>query len=213
MTGTPPVDWAAVERRARRLDLLVVPVLACWFVSWAALTDGFGLFTGPGTWWAVAGYLALFVVLLVLQRTVPRMRRNTVLGHRIQYGLQHLVDPGPGAREKADVYARRQSRLGWVVRTWVLLPLGVLVNGRWERPSIAVPAALVFLALTAAAVLQVRRQVSRAQRWVADPPGPPREVPPPTAVDRWTSGRRLVLASVGIGLVGGVAGVLIGLLG
>ena len=212
MTTTPDVDWAAVEQRARRLDLLALAAVVAWFGSVAALTDGLFGWSGTAARWVVTGYVLLGALLLVLQRTVPRLRRATVVGHRVQYGLQHLVDPGPGAREKADVYARRQSRLGWVVWTSALLPVAVLASGRWDRPAIAVPAAVVFLAVTAAAVLQVRRQVRRAQRWVADPPGPPREVPPPTAVDRWASGRRLLLVSVGIGLVGGVAGVLVGLL-
>ena len=212
MTTTPDVDWAAVEQRGRRVDLLAMAAVVAWFGSMAALTDGLFGWSGTGARWVVAGYVALFVLLMVLQRTVPALRRNVVVGRRVQYGMQHHVDPGPGAREKADLYARRQARLGWVVWTSLLLPVAVLANGRWDRPAVAVPAALVFLTVTAAAVLHVHRQVRWAQRWVADPPGPAREVPAPTAVDRWTSGRRLLLAGLGVVLVGVVAGVLVGLL-
>ena len=212
MTTTPDVDWTAVEQRGRRVDLLAMAAVVAWFGAMAVLTDGLFGWSGTGARWVVAGYVALLVLLLVLQRTVPALRRNVVVGRRVQYGMQHHVDPGPGAREKADLYARRQARLGWVVWTWLLLPVTVLANGRWDRPAVAVPAALVFLAVTAAAVLHVHRQVRWAQRWVADPPGPAREVPAPTAVDRWTSGRRLLLAGLGVVLVGVVAGVLVGLL-
>jgi hypothetical protein len=69
------------------------------------------------------------------------------------------------------------------------------------------------LTLPVIGVLQVDRQVRQAQRWVADPPGPARDVPAPTAVDRWTGGRRVALASLGLGLVGGLLGVLIRLVG
>lgn len=211
MTTAPDVDWDAAEQRARRLDLLALLVLAGWFGSWAALTDGLFVWTGTGAWWAVAGYLVLFAVLLVLQRTVPRLRRTAAIGHRVQFALRRHVDPGPGAREKADVHARRQARLRWVVWSSPLLPLTALANGRWDRPAIAVPAAVVFLACTAVGVLQVDRQVRRAQRWVADPPGPDRDVAPPTRLETWTSGRRLVLAWGGLTVVGVLVGVLLAL--
>ena len=211
MTTAPETDWAAVEQRAWRTDLLVVPVLGAWFASVLALTGRFVL-AGVGAWWLLAGYLVLFCVLLVLQRAVPRLRRNAELGHRVQYALRHHVDPGPGAREKTDVLARRTARTRWVTVTSPLVALAVLAGGRWSHPAVAVPAAVVFLAVTAAGVLQVDRQVRRAQRWVADPPGPLRDAPAPTAVDRWTTGRRLLLASLGLGVVGGLVGVLVGLL-
>ena len=211
MTTAPDVDWAAVERRARWLDALAVPVLGIWFASLAALT-GRSLLPGVTGWWPVAGLVVLLCLVLVLQRTVPHLRRNAEIGHRVQFALRHHVDPGPGARERADVFARRQARLRWVVWALPLVLLGVLAGGQWDRPAVAVPAALVFLAVVAVGGLQVDRQVRRARRWVADPPGPDREVPAPTAVDRWTSGRRLALASLGLGALAGLLGVLIGAL-
>jgi hypothetical protein len=212
VTAAPDVDWAVVEQRARRTDLLTLPVIGVWFASVAELT-GRVVVAGAARWWALAGVLVLFGLLLLLQRRVPRLRRDAELGHRVQYALRHGVDPGPGAREKADVGARRLARTRWVVWASPLPALAVLAGGRWSEPAIAVPAGLVFLTVSAAVVLQVDRQVRQAQRWVADPPGPARDVPAPTAVDRWTGGRRVALASLGLGLVGGLLGVLIRLVG
>ena len=212
MTTTPDVDWAAVEERARRRELLTVPLLAAWFGSWAAVTGRFILWEGPGAWWAVTAYLVGFVVLLAAQRRVPRLHRNAVLGHRIQHALREHVDPGPEARGRTDVFARRQARLQWVVWMSPLIVIGVLAGGRWDRPGIAVPGAVVFVAVTAAGVRMLHRQFRDATRWVADPPGPERDVAPPTRLDTWTSGRRLWLLAgalfvlaVGAGLLAGLA--------
>ncbi|WP_448625486.1 hypothetical protein [Geodermatophilus sp. URMC 64] len=50
-----------------------------------------------------------------------------------------------------------------------------------------------------------------AQRWLADPPGPEREPPPPTTAERWMTGRRVAVV-VGSLVVPGLALVLVGAL-
>jgi len=209
---TTTVDWTAVERRARRLDVLVTVPLVGWFASLVALTGGFVLWSGAGAWWAVAAYSASFVALLGLQRTVPRLRRTAELGHRVQFALRHHLDPGAGAREKADVLARRQAQLGWVPWSTPLPVAAFLLNGRWDRPATAVPAAVVLVGLSVAGAVLLHRQVRAARRWVAEPPGPPREVPPPTALERWTGGRRMLLVALALVVLGLLAGLLAALL-
>ena len=212
MTAAPEVDWAAVDRRARRREPLLVLPVAGWFVALVALSGGFFLWHGAGAWWAVAGYLVVLGVILVLRRVVPRLRRTAGVARRIQFALRHRVDPGPEARERTDVLARRQAALGWTTWSWPFFLAGLLTSGRWDRPAVAVPAAVVLLGLSGAGLLVVRRQVRDARRWVADPPGPARDVPPPNALERWTNGRRLVLAVVALALVGALGGVLISVL-
>jgi hypothetical protein len=210
MTTARETDWAAVEHRARRADLLTLTVLGAWFASVTALTGRF-VVAGAGRWWVVGGVLVLMSVLLVLQRQVPRLRRSAELGHRVQFALRHHVDPGNGAREKADTGARRLARLRWVVWLSPVVALAVLAGGRWDQPAVAVPAALVFLAVVTAGVVHVHRQVREARRWVADPPGPAREVAPPSRLESWTTGRRAwivvgvyLLLAVLAGLVAGI---------
>ena len=212
MTTTPDVDWAAVEQRGRRQELLIVPLLAAWFGSWAAVTGRFIGWEGAGAWRALAAYVVAFLVLLAVQRRMPRLRRTAAVGQRVQYALRHHVDPGPDVRGRADVFARRQARLRWVVWASPLAPLAVLAGGRWERPELAVPGAVVFVAVTAVWARFLYRQWRDAVRWVADPPGPVRDVPPPTPVEIWTGGKRLwlvvgglLLLAVAVGLVAGLA--------
>ena len=213
MTTTPDVDWAAVEERARRRELLSVPLLAAWFGSWAVVTERFILWEGDAAWWVVTAYTVGFFVLLAVQRSVPRLRRNAVLGHRIQFALREHVDPGPEARGRTDVFARRQAGLRWAVWGSPLIVLSVLAGGRWDRPGLAVPGAVVFTALTAVGVRLLLRQFRDAARWIADPPGPAREVAPPTKLETWTSGRRLLLLWGGLVVLGVIAGLVVGLAG
>jgi hypothetical protein len=51
-----------------------------------------------------------------------------------------------------------------------------------------------------------RKRQAAAHRWLAEPPGPPRDVPPTTAAERWLTGRRGLLTTFG----GVVALVLVG---
>ena len=54
-----------------------------------------------------------------------------------------------------------------------------------------------------------RARLADARRWVADPPGPSREAPPPTTAEHWLTGRRAVALLVGLLLLGLVVGVVV----
>ncbi|UOY02748.1 hypothetical protein [Blastococcus sp. PRF04-17] len=202
------VDWAAVERRERRSGGPAFLVSAAFFAAIVLLTGRFVLREGSAAWLAVgiflAGFALLQAVVVLRARTGPRARML-----RFRYALRHRVDPGPGVRERVDVAARQLSgmrTLGWI---FPLTPAALLLGARWDRPLTTVPAALVVAGATVAFVVHWRRTTAAARRWVADPPGPAREVPPPTRRERLTSGRGLLwllvgtlVIGVGVGLVG-----------
>jgi hypothetical protein len=128
------------------------------------------------------------VVAVLRSRTSEQAARNL----RFRHALLHRVDPGPGLREKVDVSARQLSTVGWLWWVFLLTPVSFLLQGRWDRPLVAVPAAVVLAGAVVAFVLWWRRSAAAARRWVADPPGPDRAVPSPSRRERWVSGRRLI---------------------
>ncbi len=92
-----------------------------------------------------------------------------------------------------------------------MFPLATVVlvlGGRWDSLVPTACGAVLMVAAAAVGSAWWRRQVAAAQRWVADPPGPLRDAPAATRLDRWTSGRgllwpvlALVVAGVGAGLL------------
>lgn len=209
---TEDVDWAEADRGLIRDLGLTVLGLASYFVALVALDDGFAGLEGRAGWLAVAGCLALVGIAVVAQLAVPALRSRAARARRVQYALRRHADPGPGARTQADVGARRLARIGWA--PWCLpFPVAALLAaGRWDRPPVAVPAALVLLGLTGAWFVVVRRQVRYARRWVADPPGPRREVPAPNALELWTGGRRLLALWLALTVVAAATGLLVAVL-
>ncbi|MGY2081909.1 hypothetical protein [Modestobacter sp. SYSU DS0657] len=96
-------DWTEVERRGRRNDALGVLGLVAFILALFALTGGLGVVNGAAAWWALAGYVALLAAILILQRTVPRMRRTAVDGRRPEPMIERELAPtGP---------------LAWICRT------------------------------------------------------------------------------------------------
>jgi hypothetical protein len=203
------VDWDEVERREGRWGLVAFPVFAAVMVSFVLLSGRFLLWEGPAAWLALGVFLVVGLVLglvsAVRTRSGPRARML-----RFRYALLHRVDPGPGVREKVDVAARQFAGLGWLIWLFPLGPLGLLLGGRWDRPLFSVPAALVIVGATAWVVVYWRRMTTAGRRWVAHPPGPAREVPPPTRRERLTSGRGMKWLMVGIIAVGVVVGLVLG---
>jgi hypothetical protein len=192
------VDWSAVERDARRSAVWAVVGFAAFFASLVPLTGGFAFWEGRTAWIVVGLFVAagivLQVALLLRSRTSERAARNL----RFRYALLHRVDPGPGVREKVDLAARQLSTVGWLWWVFPLTPVSFLLQGRWDRPLVALPAAVVLVGAVVAFVLWWRRSAAAARRWVADPPGPHRAVPPPSRRERWVSGRRLVWVFVAV---------------
>ena len=211
MTGqVEQVDWEAVERRERRMGTIGVPVLAAYFMALLLLTGRYAFWEGRAAWVALGVFVGVVLVVQVAawfrRRTGPRVRML-----RFRYALLHRVYPGPGVREKVDAAARQMAGMGWLAWFFPFGQLGLLLGGRWDQPLLSVPAALVVVGATAWFVLYWRRMTAAARRWVADPPGPDREVPPPTRRERLTSGRNLVWFFVGLIVVGVVAGLILGI--
>jgi hypothetical protein len=192
------VDWSAVERDARRSAVWAIVGFAAFFASLVPLTGGFAFWEGRAAWIAVGLFVAVGIVVqlvvILRSRTSERAARNL----RFRYALLHRVDPGPGVREKVDLAARQLSTVGWLWWVFPLTPVSFLLQGRWDRPLVALPAAVVLVGAGVAFVLWWRRSAAAARRWVADPPGPHRAVPPPSRRERWVSGRRLVWVLVAV---------------
>ncbi len=203
------IDWAEVERRARAREPFVLLAVAAFFVVWAGISARFVGATGTAKWLIVAAYLLFFVALFAAQRLHPQLRARAAAGYRLQYALREHVDPGPGVREKVDRQATYMNRIVWF-RWWLvlLIPIGLLMSARWDRPLITVPGALFVLALGVWAGLYMRRFYAAAEHWVADPPGPAREMPPLPRWQRWVSGWRFVVTLVLVVVTAVGAGVL-----
>jgi hypothetical protein len=191
------VDWSSVERDARRSAVWAIG-FAAFFASLVPLTGGFAFWEGRAAWIAVGLFVAVGIVVqlvvILRSRTSERAARNL----RFRYALLHRVDPGPGVREKVDLAARQLSTVGWLWWVFPLTPVSFLLQGRWDRPLVALPAAVVLVGAVVAFVLWWQRSAAAARRWVADPPGPHRAVPPPSRRERWVSGRRLVWVFVAV---------------
>ena len=211
--STADVDWTAVERGSRRQTVVAVLGVATFLGSLVALQGGYAGLEGPAGWIAAGVFAALAVVAVLVARGRPGSHQRSADARRVQYALRHHVDPGEPLRPRADVAARQAVRVRWLHWYWLLAVAALLAGGRWDRPAVAVPAALVLVAVVAGWAVVMRRQLQAAQRWVADPPGPPREDPELTAVERWTSGRRVLLVALGVVVVGVIAGFTIALVG
>jgi hypothetical protein len=192
------MDWSSVERDARRSAVWAIVGFAAFFASLVPLTGGFAFWEGRAAWIAVGLFVAVGIVVqlvvILRSRTSERAARNL----RFRYALLHRVDPGPGVREKVDLAARQLSTVGWLWWVFPLTPVSFLLQGRLDRPLVALPAAVVLVGAVVAFVLWWQRSAAAARRWVADPPGPHRAVPPPSRRERWVSGRRLVWVLVAV---------------
>jgi len=211
VTETRDVDWAGVERRGRRRNWLALVVVPLFFGAVVLLTGKYAFWEGSHAWWAVGGFVVYAAVLQVLSVATPRLRARTGQAFRIQYALRHGVDPGPELREKTDRYARRMAGNGWLAWLFPFTPIGFLLGGRWNRPLLAVPAAIVLVAAAAAVLLWWRRQAAAARCWAEDPPGPERELPPLGAWERWLTGRRFMWLLLGFVVVTVLAGTVLAL--
>jgi hypothetical protein len=200
------IDWDEIERRERRTNWPAYLALVAVFVAIVLLSGRFAFWEGRAAWIALAVFLAIPLLLqLVAVLRPPTGPRARML--RFRYALIHRADPGPGVREKVDVAARQLAGMRWVLWLFPFAPLGMLLGARWDRPLTTVPAALVLVGGAALFVVYWLRMTTAARRWVADPPGPEREVPPPTRRERLTSGPAVKWTILGLVVVG----VLIGL--
>lgn len=164
---------AAVRERAGRYRRMVGVGLPCYVAGFALLHLGPGGWTAGG--WAVAAGLVAGVLLAhVLGRVLDRTRWQQSR-YVAEHAVLHHLDPGLGRRQAADRRARdmswgRSFALVWVALLAVQTVSGDLDDPVWAAAGIAL-FALVLAVLVPPAVLEARA----ARRWLADPPGPPRD--------------------------------------
>jgi hypothetical protein len=123
--------------------------------------------------------------------------------------LRHTVDPGPELRARVDGQARYLTQVRWAGWLVLLGPLGLLLGGQWDRrPVTAAVGAVLVVGVAAGYTRWWRARLADARRWLADPPGPPREASPPTTAERWLTGRRGLALLVGLLALGMLIGLL-----
>lgn len=196
------VDWAVVERRGRRRELLLAPAFAVVLAAWALLHQRDDGVRSVVAWWA-AGVIAVGGFLwLVLVLAHPRLRAHDGERHRAAFAVRHHLDPGPGVRERADHLARGRSvngALWWLVLAQ--LP-GALFRADWGRPVVTVPSVVVVVTWFVGVAVWLRRTGRRAEQWRNDPPGPERvSTPRPwTLTGRQWAGLAVLGLLVGYGV-------------
>jgi len=189
----PTRDWAADGRRERLLLPAAVLVLGG---SRLLLTGHYAGLDGTAAWAVLVAAVGLAAAVPLAAAVLPGVRRWQADEARVLHALRAHVDPGPRLRSRADVRARRAVRLHWTGRVMPVLPATLLLQGRWDSPDTAVPAAVVLVVGYAALVVWNRRHTLAAARWITDRPGPLRAVPPPPWWEKWLDGRH-VLALTG----------------
>lgn len=206
MTGpTDDVDRTAVGRgRQWRRWLSLAAVMVCSAAFVVVLSGSIPALLGPLGWAVVAAYL---IACLVADRQGrrPDERRRSADARRIEHALREHLDPGPELRERADRQAQHLSRAGWSAPVFPLLLLTLLDDAPWDRPALAVPAVVVLAGGLGVLMLFVLRSARDARRWLADPPGPPRQLPPPL---RWQRSIRWVAV---LGAIALFLGLVVGL--
>ncbi len=164
----------AVRQRSRDEAWTLATTVPC-LVAGIVLLD----FDPAGWSWTVwAGVAALAVLVAAAVRALlfsaPGRRRQEER-YVAEYAVLHHRDPGPGRRGEADRRARAmiaQSVIGLVVSFFALMQV-------WRAyPSEPGPSWVGLLLVQLGAVLLVQdavRQARAGRRWLADPPGPPRD--------------------------------------
>ncbi|WP_369254595.1 hypothetical protein [Geodermatophilus amargosae] len=184
----PDVD---AEQRARRSAFLLPALVLGLGVPRMVLTGEYAGLHGDLAWTVLVAVAVLTAAVPLLAPLVPALERRAADTARLHVALHTHTDPGPRLRERLDLAARRVVRLHWVGRFVPVLPLVLLLQADWDRPG-AVPAAVAVVGGYAVLRSWHQRQTLAAARWVAEPPGPLREVPPPSWWEPWLGGRRLL---------------------
>jgi protein-S-isoprenylcysteine O-methyltransferase Ste14 len=168
---------AEVAERARE-QLWTASVTCTLYVAGAAV-----LFMEPWAWsaaeawWGPPAFLLVILGALLWRFGTERGRAGQAGRLLSEYAVLRHADPGPGRRAPADEVARGFVRgerlLGW------LYGLGVVAfavtAGQWDRPGWAIPGAMLLGSAAVILLFAVERQARAGRRWLADPPGPPRD--------------------------------------
>ena len=167
---------AAVAERAREQLWSGSAMLLLYTVGAAMLV------MEPWTWsaryWLGIAAFVLVILGLLLWRFGTERGRAQQRGRLLsEYAVLRHADPGVGRRAPADEVAqgflRGERFLGWFYA--VVMPALLLIAGRWDRPGWAIPAAALLVGAAALLLAAVERQARAGRRWLADPPGPPRD--------------------------------------
>jgi hypothetical protein len=187
------VDWEAAVRRGRCRDAVSVLPIIGWVAGFVLLNRHWVAAARAPEIALVAGVGTGIVVLV----TRLALGRASTTSYRMQHAIRAHIDPGPELRATTDQLALRRS-VRWYLWGVPFAVVDVFLRGRWDTPSLALPGAVLLVVSGACVVLWARRFANAADRWVEDPPGPPRE-PDPSARE---SGRReLTLFLVGAGIL------------
>ncbi|MQA34212.1 hypothetical protein [Modestobacter roseus] len=202
---TPSVDLP-VSDRPPAWQAWAVPPLATAYAAALVVVQGgnWPALLGPLGWWLV-GCVA---VVSLLGTGVTRLREpapRQVAARRIQHALRAHVDPGPELRERADRQAASLAGHRWVAAFLVVAPLLFVDSAPWDRAVLAGVAVAALVVLFAALAVTVARSARDARRWLTDPPGPPRVLPP---APPW---QRVLPVVVAAGAICVVAAFLLGL--
>ncbi|MBJ7451088.1 MAG: hypothetical protein JHC71_03265 [Blastococcus sp.] len=139
------------------------------------------LFLEPQPWsiefsMGAAAFVLVLLGTVVWQFGTARGREGEAGRLLAEYAVLRHVDPGVGRRAPADEAARdfvRGRFLGWL---WLAGSLALpLVLGQWDQPAWAVTGAVLLGIAAVVQVVDTERQARAGRRWLADPPGPPRD--------------------------------------
>lgn len=160
----------------------------------------------------VGSFLGLCGLTLSAAQLGRRQQERASAAYRIQAALRAHADPGPELRVRTDTQARYTARTSWVVWTLPFGPLSLLLDGRWDRrPVAATVGAVLVVGAAVAYVSWWRGRLADARRWLAGPPGPPREPAPTTRAECWLTGRRVALVAGSAFVLALAAGLVVGL--
>jgi hypothetical protein len=169
-------DDATAEVRAQaRHELRGLAVVAPTFLVGAAL-----LRLEPGSWsaeeWimaAASGATAVVVTWGLLGTERGRRLQSRRLLAR--YAVRHHLDPGLGRRQAADREARQMARQ-WLAGSLLLIVfVPQFAFASWDDPGTAVPGAILVAVAGALSLGEILGHTRAGRRWLADPPGPPRD--------------------------------------
>ncbi|WP_299957759.1 hypothetical protein [uncultured Modestobacter sp.] len=160
---------------------------------------------GPLGWWLVGGVAVVSVLVIGVTRLRGPGARQ-VTARRVQRALRAHADPGPELRGRVDRQARHLAGQRWAAPFFLVVPLLFVDSAPWDRPVLAGVAVGVLVVTFCVLAATTARSGRDARRWLADPPGPPRPLPPAAPWQRvapvvMTVGGACIVASFLIGLI------------
>lgn len=205
---TEDVDWAAVERRGRRLQWLAAPLFPLYVLAIVGVDSRFDTLPALLGWVVLVAAVLVVVGLAVVGRG-PDRRRRAAEARRIQYAIRHRVDPGPDLRERADRQARTFARSSWLGLVFPMLLVSYALNGRWDHPVRTSLALLVTGSCFLGVSWWYLSQARAARRWLTDPPGPARVAEADPSARRWPWLGIVAVTCLALGLLLGLVAALL----